>query len=372
MLGEPRFAAAARLVLGGGSNILFTKNFDGLVLKNSLRGIEILREDDRHVWVRAAAGEVWHELVMFCVERELAGLENLSLIPGQVGAAPMQNIGAYGVEMRETCESVEALAVHTGESVTFTNGECEFGYRDSVFKHRYKDQFLITARHLPVNNCHSSTSGTGRSKDAPGDGHQRLSLRAVSDAVSASGPRSFPDPKVIGNAGSFFKNPIIGHAVFERLHAEHPAMPHYPQRNGETKVPAGWLIEQCGWKGKVVGHTGVHARQALVLVNHGGATGSEVYTLALAIQQSVRDRFGIDLAPEVNWFERRPTGPSPRSLLSNGIPTAASSHHSGRFEIAVEQSNCAAKCRFGAGFLGPCASRDSARLHLASEQSQCV
>jgi UDP-N-acetylmuramate dehydrogenase len=301
LLGEPRWASTPRVILGGGSNVLFRGDFDGLVVKNSLPGIAIVREDDAHVWVRAAAGEVWHDLVMFCVGRELAGLENLSLIPGQVGAAPMQNIGAYGVEMRETCETVEAVAAASGEDVTFTNAECEFGYRDSIFKQRYKDEFVITAVTFRLNKTPKFYVVYGDiQKTLQEMAVQDLSLRAVSDAVIRIRTSKLPDPKVLGNAGSFFKNPVLQAAQFAALHARHPQMPHYPQRDGTEKVPAGWLIEQCGWKGKQAGHAGVHAKQALVLVNLGGATGAEILQLAEDVRASVRERFGIDLSPEVN------------------------------------------------------------------------
>jgi UDP-N-acetylmuramate dehydrogenase len=301
VLAEPRFATLPRFILGGGSNILLRGDVAGLVVKNSLPGISIEKQDDAHVWVRAAAGEVWHDLVLHCVEHGWGGLENLSLIPGQVGAAPMQNIGAYGVEMRDTCESVEALDARTGEAVTFSARDCEFGYRDSVFKHRYKDLFLITAVTFRLNKVPQFHVGYGDvQKTLQEMGVTDLSIRAVSDAVIRIRSSKLPDPKVLGNAGSFFKNPIVPRQQFEALFAQHPGMPHWPQRDGAEKVPAGWLIEACGWKGKRNGAVGVHERQALVIVNYGGAAGSEVWQLALEIQASVRDRFGIELHPEVN------------------------------------------------------------------------
>ncbi len=301
VVGDPALGREPRLILGGGSNLLFTRDFDGLVVKNAIPGIEVQREDAEHVWVRAGAGEIWHHLVLYCVDRGFAGLENLSLIPGQVGAAPMQNIGAYGVEMESVCESVEALDATTGESVVFTHADCEFGYRESVFKHRSKGRFFITAVNFRLNKTPKFEVGYGDvRKTLDAMGVHDLTIKAVSDAVIQIRSSKLPDPKVVGNAGSFFKNPVVPRPQFEALHAAHPAMPHYPQTDGSVKVPAGWLIEQCGWKGHVAGQAGVHDRQALVLVNRGGATGAEIYRLALAVQASVLERFGIELTPEVN------------------------------------------------------------------------
>ena len=337
LVSAPVYARERRLVLGGGSNILFTRDFDGILIKNSMPGIEVLREDAEHAWVRAGAGEVWHTFVRFCVERGFAGVENLSLIPGQVGAAPIQNIGAYGVEMESTCESVEALHTATAEPVTLSRRDCEFGYRDSVFKRRYRDQFLISAVTFRLHRRPRFEIGYGDLRRTLDEMHvAELSIQAVSDAVIRIRSSKLPDPRVLGNAGSFFKNPVIPWEEFTRLHAQHPSMPHYPQpdgpappagpapaggppqpggdperegdtqrrgdpqRRGPVKLPAAWLIEQCGWKGRTVGRAGVHRSHALVLVNHGGATGAEIHQLAEEIRRSVRERFGIDLVPEVN------------------------------------------------------------------------
>jgi UDP-N-acetylmuramate dehydrogenase len=297
---EPPYARERRFVLGGGSNILLQADFDGIVIKNSIPGIEILREDDDHVWLRAGAGEVWHGFVEFCVGRGFAGIENLSLIPGQVGAAPMQNIGAYGVEVESTCESVEVVHLTSGERATFTRAGCEFGYRDSVFKRRYKDQFMVAAVTFRLDKVPRFEVGYGDIRRTLDEmGVTELSIRAVSDAVIRIRSSKLPDPKVIGNAGSFFQNPVVAREQFERIASQHSSVPHYPQRGGGVKVPAGWLIEQCGWKGRVVGRAGVHARQALVLVNHGGATGEEIQRLAADVRRSVQERFGIELVPEV-------------------------------------------------------------------------
>lgn len=301
LIGNTDYNTLPWLILGGGSNVLFTKDFDGLVVKNSLRGIEVLQEDESQVWLKAAAGEVWHQLVMHTVAQGWGGIENLSLIPGLVGAAPMQNIGAYGVELEQVFESLEAVHLKTGEVRIFNRNECQFGYRESVFKKELKGQYLITSitirlQKQPVFN----TSYGAIQQTLEEAGITELSVKAISDAVIAIRQSKLPDPKELGNSGSFFKNPEISREAFAKLQANWPNVPHYPLDNGNIKVPAGWLIEQAGWKGKRVGNTGSHAKQALVLVNYGGATGSEVWQLAQDIQQSVKEKFGIEISPEVN------------------------------------------------------------------------
>lgn len=294
------FQQNEKLILGGGSNILFTKNFDGLVVKNSIKGIELVHEDNHFFYVKANAGEVWHEFVLWCIERGYAGVENLSLIPGQIGASPMQNIGAYGVEIKDVCESVEALHIHTSELLTFSNSDCKFGYRESIFKHELKNQVVITSVMYKLRKIPQFNVDYGDIKNTLGEMMvSELSLKAVSDAVIKIRSSKLPDPNVLGNAGSFFKNPVVTKEKTEELLAKNPVMPNYPQADG-VKIPAGWLIEQCGWKGKIVGNTGSHKSQALVLVNYGGATGNEVYQLALDIQRSVLEKFGIEINPEVN------------------------------------------------------------------------
>ncbi len=301
LIADPAFRDEEKLILGGGSNILFTKNFNGLVIKNALPGITILREDPYHTWIRVAAGEPWHPFVLYCVERNLAGIENLSLIPGLAGAAPMQNIGAYGAEIKDTCEEVEAINSITGEQVLFNNASCEFGYRESIFKHKLKGQFLITAVTFRLNKVFKPNIHYGDIKKTLEEMRvQEVTIKAVSDAVIRIRSSKLPDPKVIGNAGSFFKNPVISREHCNALISKFPLMPNYPQKNGEVKIPAGWLIEQCGWKGKVVGNTGAHKSQSLVLVNYGHATGREIYDLALQIQQSVNEKFAIEIMTEVN------------------------------------------------------------------------
>ena len=301
LLTDPAFEMEEKLILGGGSNILFTKNFDGLVIKNALPGITLIKEDAYHSWIKVAAGEPWHPFVLYCVERNLAGIENLSLIPGLVGAAPMQNIGAYGVEIKDTCEEVEAVNMATGEVEIFNNAACEFGYRESIFKHKLKEQFLITAVTFKLNKIFKPNIYYGDIKRTLEEMRvQQITIKAVSDAVISIRSSKLPDPKVIGNAGSFFKNPVVSRKLFNTLISKNPLMPNYPQKNGEVKIPAGWLIEQCGWKGKVVGNTGAHKSQSLVLVNYGHATGHEINDLAMQIQQSVKEKFAIEITTEVN------------------------------------------------------------------------
>lgn len=295
------FKKERKLVLGGGSNILFLNDLDGLVIKNSLEGITIEKEDVYHVWLRVAAGEVWHSFVRYCVDRNLAGVENLSLIPGLTGAAPMQNIGAYGADISETCEEVEAMHIDTGDTVKFSNADCRFGYRESVFKNKFKDQFLITAVTFKLSKVFKPRINYGDIRRTLEEMRvNEITIKAVSDAVIRIRSLKLPDPKVIGNAGSFFKNPVVAAATCSKLLKKYPLMPNYPQSNGKVKLAAGWLIEQCGWKGKVVGHTGAHKTQALVLVNYGGATGKEIYDLALEIKRSVQEKFGVEIVPEVN------------------------------------------------------------------------
>lgn len=290
-----------RLILGGGSNMLLTGNFDGLVIKVSIPGIELEREDLHHYYVKANAGVVWHEFVLYCIEHGYAGVENLSLIPGQVGAAPMQNIGAYGVELKDVCVAVEALDINTGTITTFSNADCEFGYRESVFKHRLRDQYIITAVHFRLNKTPKLNISYGDIKATLDEMNVfDYTIKAISDAVVKIRSSKLPNPAELGNAGSFFKNPTVSFEKCSELIAKYPLMPHYPQPGGDVKLPAGWLIEQCGWKGKRVGNTGSHAKQALVLVNYGNATGHEVYQLAMDIKQSVMDKFGVEINPEVN------------------------------------------------------------------------
>ena len=289
------------LILGGGTNMLFTRDFPGVVFHNNLKGIEVVSESDTVVLVRAAGGELWHNLVHYCVERNWGGIENLSLIPGTVGAAPMQNIGAYGVELKDVFHSLEATDILSGEVKHFNYDDCNFGYRNSVFKNVLKDKYFITAVTLELNKDPLVNITYGAIKDVLiAKGITNPGIKDVSEAVISIRRSKLPDPADLGNAGSFFKNPEIPAHKFQILKTEFPDMPSYPAAQGMIKIPAGWLIEQCGWKGKRIGNTGAHKHQALVLVNYGSASGKEIYDLALQISQSVRDKFDVVINPEVN------------------------------------------------------------------------
>ncbi len=287
------------LFLGGGSNVLFSKDYEGLVVKIATKGIEIVDQDAEFVFVRGMAGENWDDFVQFCVRHNYGGLENLSLIPGNVGSSPIQNIGAYGVEIKDTFYMLDAVSLRTGEFREFLAEECAFGYRSSVFKHELIGQYLILSvtfrlRKQPVLN--TSYGAIPAELEVIGEAP---SVKSVAQAVINIRRSKLPDPKEIGNAGSFFKNPVVSDIQFKELKARYPEMPAYPAEKG-SKLAAGWLIEQCGWKGFREGDAGVHARQALVLVNYGKATGQEVYGLAQRIIESVKQKFNVVLEPEVN------------------------------------------------------------------------
>lgn len=289
------------LILGGGSNILFTKNFDGLVIKNEIAGIEKVKEDEDHIYVKAGAGVNWHSLVAHCIENNFAGIENLSLIPGNAGASPMQNIGAYGVEIKDVFHQLEALHIEDGNVVGFDLNDCEFGYRESVFKRKYRGQFVITSVTYRLNKKpRFNTSYGAIEQELEKMGVKDLSIRAISNAVINIRSSKLPNPAEIGNAGSFFKNPEIEKPLFEKLKTAHPNIVGYPLENGNIKLAAGWLIEQCGWKGYRKGDAGCHAKQALVLVNYGNAQGDEIFSLSNEIIESVKEKFGVRLEREVN------------------------------------------------------------------------
>lgn len=293
-------ASPDTLILGCGSNILFTGDIDGLVLRNAIRGIDVVREDAEHVYVRAGAGESWHGFVQHALDMGWAGIENLSLIPGSVGAAPMQNIGAYGVEIKDVFQ--ELSAYHLGEKkvYTFSLNDCEFGYRESVFKHRHKGQFVILYVTFRLNKKpHFHTEYGDIRAELERMQVRELSIRAISQAVIHIRQSKLPDPAQIGNAGSFFKNPTVTEEKLEELKISYPGIVGYPRPVG-IKLAAGWLIEQCGWKGFRRGDAGCHARQALVLVNYGHASGREIYDLSEEILQSVQAKFGVKLEREVN------------------------------------------------------------------------
>jgi UDP-N-acetylmuramate dehydrogenase len=289
-------------VLGGGSNIVFTHDVEGMVVKNAIRGIEIIEESENRVSVKAGAGERWHDFVLWAVAHDFGGVENLSLIPGTVGAAPIQNIGAYGVELKDVFLSLEAMDLLTGTIRVFDHTECRFGYRDSIFKHEEKGRWCITSVTFSLTrNIHHHNTSYGDIQRTLAQMHVvEPTIADVSRAVIAIRSSKLPDPAVIGNCGSFFKNPETDRSVLDRIQIHHPQAPHYDLPDGRVKIPAGWLIEQCGWKGKRVGNTGSYEKQALVLVNYGGATGEEVRNVAYAIIDSVEEIFGIRLEPEVN------------------------------------------------------------------------
>lgn len=300
---DPQWNEMKRLVLGGGSNMLLINDYDGLVIRMNIRGIEH-RINHNDVFIEAGAGEVWNDLVNFCVIRGYAGIENLSLIPGSVGASPIQNIGAYGVELKDVFQSCCAFELATGKFKTFGNADCRFGYRESIFKQDLKDQYIIVSVKLCLSlipNLNISYGAIGQELAARNI--TSPTIKDISQVVSHIRVSKLPDPSTIGNSGSFFKNPVISAEAFAALRAQFPEVVYYPAGEDEVKLAAGWLIEQCGWKGKTVGHTGTWKNQALVLVNHGGATGSEVYTLSSQIIDSVYSKFGITLQREVNIIQ---------------------------------------------------------------------
>lgn len=299
---EAKRLSVPLIILGGGSNMLLTKDLHALVLKIDIKGIQPIAENEEHVFLEVGAGENWHGFVMQTIQMGLGGIENLSLIPGTVGASPMQNIGAYGVEIKEVFQQLTAVDRETGETVVFDAESCKFGYRESVFKRDLKDKYIIThvvyrLHKKPVYNL----SYGAIQETLEQLGHQKPTLEAVSQAVIAIRQSKLPDPAFIGNAGSFFKNPTVPLLHYNELKAKFPAIPGYPNEEG-MKIPAAWLIEQAGWKGKRIGNIGVHQHQPLVLVNFGGGDGAEIKALSESIQESVAEKFGINLHPEVNFY----------------------------------------------------------------------
>ena len=302
-LGEERVRGLPLLVIGGGSNLLLTRDFPGLVLLMAIRGIELLGEDAQALRVRAAAGENWHGFVMHALAQGWHGLENLSLIPGTVGAAPIQNIGAYGVEQDSVFESLEALEIASGQVVQMDAAACRFAYRDSVFKHAARDKLVILSvtYRLPKNaSVHADYADL--KAELAAHGITDPTPRDISDAVIAVRTRKLPDPALIGNAGSFFKNPIVSAEKLEALQVFYPKLVSYPQGDGRHKLAAGWMIDQAGWKGRALGEAAVYDKQALVLVNKGGASGADIAALARAIQADIRTRYAVELEPEPVWI----------------------------------------------------------------------
>lgn len=300
VLSENRFKDLPKLIIGGGSNLLLIKNFEGLVLKNGIKGKTLIGEDENHIYVKAGGAEVWHEFVMYCIKQNYAGIENMSLIPGNVGAGPLQNIGAYGVELKDVFYELEALHLKELYVKTFTNAECKFGYRESIFKREAKGEFIITSVTFRLNKKPTFNTSYGAiEKELELMGVKERSISAISEAVIRIRTSKLPDPEKLGNAGSFFKNPEIPLEQFLYLKSQYPTIVAFPQ-NEIVKLAAGWLIEQCGWKGKRVGDAGVHKDQALVLVNYGNATGKEIYDLSSQVINSVKEKFGVILEREVN------------------------------------------------------------------------
>lgn len=295
------YATEDKFILGGGSNILLTSDLDVLVLHINLRGIKILEESEEEVVLEVQAGENWHEFVCYCLEAGYGGVENLSLIPGNVGTAPIQNIGAYGVELKDVFVRCEAIEIKTQQQRTFTKTDCEFGYRDSIFKNEAKGHYIITsvALKLTKKNHKLSTSYGAIRDELAKEGKTQPGIQDVSSAVIAIRKSKLPDPSELGNSGSFFKNPVVSAEEFQQFRNKHPEAPYYEVSATEFKIPAGWLIEQAGFKGQRFGDAGVHEKQALVLVNYGEATGEQIRELAMTIQQKVRDLFGIYIEPEV-------------------------------------------------------------------------
>lgn len=294
--GQPKF------ILGGGSNMLLQRDVEETVLHIHLKGKRILKEENQQVLVQGMAGENWHEFVLWTLQHDLGGLENLSLIPGNVGTTPIQNIGAYGVEIKDRMVSCEAIHKETLEKVTFSNQDCGFGYRESIFKNKFKDQYIITSVTFLLDKAPHTlhTSYGAISQELEGMGILQPTIQEVSNAVIRIRESKLPNPKELGNSGSFFKNPVVDKSIVENLLKTYPEMPHYAVNEHQTKVPAGWLIEQAGFKGKRIGNAGMHAKQALVLVNYGNATGAELWEVAQMVQKEVFVKFGIELEPEVN------------------------------------------------------------------------
>lgn len=290
------------LILGGGSNVLLRDNFEGLVLKNELKGIEVEDFSDHQNLLKCKSGEIWHQVVLFAISKNFGGIENLSLIPGSIGAAPMQNIGAYGVELKDVFYELEALNLATLEIEKFNAKACQFGYRESVFKRAKKGQYIITSVSLKLSKKQHqlNTSYGAINSELLARGVISPTIKDVSDAVIAIRQSKLPDPKLIGNAGSFFKNPVVNREVLESIMDQYHEVPNYPAPHNRVKLAAGWLIEKAGWKGKKMGNYGVHENQALVLVNYGGAKGEDIYSLSTKIVEDVKAKFGVELEREVN------------------------------------------------------------------------
>ena len=301
ILGSEIINANPWLHIGGGSNLLFLKDFEGIILHSQLKSIEKISETNEIVLLKVGAGMVWDDFVAYCVSNNYYGVENLSLIPGEVGASAVQNIGAYGVEVKDVIETVDTIHTETLNERIFTNEECRYGYRKSIFKEELRGKYIITNVTFRLKKQPDYQLDYQHLREAVLQ-RGEINLANIRSTVISIRESKLPDPSITGNAGSFFMNPVIPKEKFEELQVSYPTMPHYPASETEVKVPAGWLIEQCGWKGRSVGNVGVHSRQALVIINLGGATGPEVAGLAAQIRENVFQRFGIDITPEVNYI----------------------------------------------------------------------
>lgn len=287
------------LILGGGSNLLLTEDFEGLTVRIESKGIQIIEENEKFATVRVAAGENWHEFVLWCLENDLGGVENLALIPGSVGAAPIQNIGAYGVELKSVFLSCEAIAIDNGTTMIFDKAGCQFGYRNSIFKNQLKGQYIITSVNFLLNKAPHTINASYKGLREKME-KKNKTIQNVAKAVIAIRSEKLPDPKEIGNSGSFFKNPVITEAQFKNLQNQYPNIPHYPDNASKIKIPAAWMIDTLGLKGFRNGDAGIHKNQAMVLVNYGNATGKDIKALAEKIQSEVAKKFGVNLTAEVN------------------------------------------------------------------------
>lgn len=293
-----------KLILGGGSNLLFLDDYNGTIFQNKIKGIEITNKTETSITLKVGAGEPWHEFVLFCVENKYCGIENLSLIPGTVGAAPIQNIGAYGVEVKDVISKVDVYDTVNEQTNTFTNEECKFEYRDSIFKSIYKNRYIITYVHFTLSLTAKISSNYGAISEVLAQ--QKIdtpNIKDISNAVISIRKSKLPDPKELGNAGSFFKNPVVSIEIFQKIKTKYPSVPSFPINENHVKIPAGWLIETLGWKGKKSGNCGVHHLQSLVLVNYGEATGTEIFDLSEKIIQDVLSNFNILLEREVNIID---------------------------------------------------------------------
>ena len=301
LLKDKRFLSVPKMILGGGSNILFTGDFNGLIIRNRIEFVKIISGDENYIFISAGAGMNWHSFVLFTIDQNYPGLENLSLIPGCVGAAPIQNIGAYGVEIKNTFHQLNAVNMNDGSLRTFTAEDCRFGYRDSIFKQEERNRYAIVdvtfrfQKNAPLNTTYGTIEEQLKIMNI-----SHPTIRDISNAVIAIRKSKLPDPEIIGNAGSFFKNPEVRIDFYNKLKENYPEIVGYSSTSGNFKLAAGWLIEQCGWKGKRIANTGMHEKQALVLINYGGATGKELIVHAENVRKSVLEKFGIELEMEVN------------------------------------------------------------------------